>query len=385
MESGQDHWTEREVSSLESIPDGVLRSVARAPRRYVLRYLSTVEEASLSRLGVVVAGLCTADDGRLLASPELYERTQILLHHVHLPALAHQGLLEYDPTTHRARSVQLPEALFDLFDQVVAAEAWVGCPQTDPLDVRPPAPPAPRTPIRSLETLVDEVERTAMTLELYAHDPPENVIGQFLSRNVRTDYHPLPSALSPGFVVLRTADRLVGICHLDVLTSVDNPYIGPPWKRTPERTAYRKFLNLFRDAAFATMDRTRLLATSREIEDRAFRTARGELRAGFQSLSALQAQVPVYRELSEVPGLSIHVYGRPEWVPTEAGQTTVHPIVSEEIGRFWFVAFLDPHGENSCALVAQERDRDEYYGFWTYEHETVREITAYLERTYGDE
>ena len=55
-----------------------------------------------------------------------------------------------------------------------------------------------------------------------------------------------------------------------------------------------------------------------------------------------------------------------------------------EIGSFWFLAFdggSEP--QNACALLAEERSPEAFYGFWTYDEDLVGAIEAYLSSTYG--
>lgn len=381
----RDHydWNAQELSSLESLPDPLFQSLTHPQRQSVLRYLQVAESAPLDRLAEVVTGLSTDGDRHQLATPEAYRRTRLLLHHVHLPRLDHDGLIKYDPMTHRASVRPLPEVVFTLLDVLKPATP-------PPRDRSEPVPklsvprsvPTVTRPLSSLGELLDEVERTQLTLRVFAPDPPESVLSQFVNRNVTVESRSLPPSLAPGFAVVLSDDRIVGFCHLDVLTSLDDLARPPPWGRSPDKTAYTRFLDLFRDSLFATTERTQLLSTSREIEDRAWRGDRGHLYAGFQSLSTLRSQLPVYRELGGRSGLSIHVYGRPDWFPPMIEGVTIHPIASDEIGRFWFVVYRDPDGENSCALVAEERTPDEYYGFWTYEESFVDEIVRYLDATH---
>ena len=50
-----------------------------------------------------------------------------------------------------------------------------------------------------------------------------------------------------------------------------------------------------------------------------------------------------------------------------------------EVKESWFVVF-DGDGDDThkAALVSEERDPGEFYGFWTYEPDLVNEVVAYF-------
>jgi len=72
--------------------------------------------------------------------------------------------------------------------------------------------------------------------------------------------------------------------------------------------AFRDFLDLFDETVFTAYDRRQMLATSREIEDRAWRVCGGALYAGFQSSNALRNQASLYGQFGEKEALTVHVY-----------------------------------------------------------------------------
>ena len=145
-------------------------------------------------------------------------------------------------------------------------------------------------------------------------------------------------------------------------------------------------LSVLDDSLFSSLARRQLLATSREIEDRAYRTGRGTLRVGFQDFGRMRAQVPVYERLAAETDLDVHVYARAGEAPAVPG-VTCHGIPSGrdragEIGRFWLLVFDGGGEHNECALLAEERAPETYYGFWTYDPALVDEIGSYLAETY---
>jgi DICT domain-containing protein len=126
-----------------------------------------------------------------------------------------------------------------------------------------------------------------------------------------------------------------------------------------------------------------MLATAREIEDRAWWVGSGTLYVGFQSLPALEAQASLYETFGERDDLDVHAYISDEWDAPDTDGVVVHTESADEIGDFWFLDFAGGEEDvNKSALVAEERTEDEFYGFWTYEPALVDEITTYLRETY---
>jgi len=299
-----------DARTIEDLANGVVRSIAKPVRRSVLRYLEAVETATVDRLALIATGLSTHGEGQLATAAD-YRRTRIELHHVHLPQLEQAGLLEYDAERREAAIDTVPEGLFAILDDTDALEDRPGrSGGTRPAGSEFEADPVVEIPVSSLRGLIATVEHTQVTVRVFSPKPREEVVSQFINRNVQIDHEPLPSSLSPGFAVV-DRDGALRFCHLDVLTSVDEPPTRVPWDDDTDRTAYRQFLGLFRNSPFATTDRAQLLATSREIEDRAWRVGRGELRAGFQSMSVFRSQAGLYRRLAEDTELDVRVYGRP--------------------------------------------------------------------------
>jgi DICT domain-containing protein len=112
---------------------------------------------------------------------------------------------------------------------------------------------------------------------------------------------------------------------------------------------------------------------------------KGALHSGFQTLSILEPQMDVYTRLAENEGLDVHAYAAPDTdVPSHDTDLTIHVERSDEIRRSWFVVY-DGAGidVNKCALLAEERDPRTFYGFWTYDPDTVDWILDYLETAYG--
>jgi hypothetical protein len=152
------------------------------------------------------------------------------------------------------------------------------------------------------------------------------------------------------------------------------------------RETYEEVLDELDETMFTSYDTERMVAASKEIEDRAWRGAAGELHAGFQTCSRFASQSAVYDHIAERGSLEVHVYAHPEgsegFEPPSG--PALHLSTETEIHDTWFVAY-DGGGVDAakCALLAEERLPGSFYGFWTYDPETVDEVIDYLRTMYA--
>lgn len=223
---------------------------------------------------------------------------------------------------------------------------------------------------------------------------------RFAARNVDVSFRRLPPGGPDPFVVVRDADgphsgiggdeggadrgstaerseseRFRGAVTVATLERL----LAPP-RATDEQVAdavspaYGAVLDLLDDTVFASLSRRQLLATTREFEDRAWRTGDGLLHVGFQTADAFADQQSLYRRLAAGTSLDVHVHLADQRVDTE--EMVVHA-GGEYADRYWFVAFDGP-GDSQCALVAEQRDGDDngYVGAWTYDPDLVAGVVA---------
>lgn len=242
--------------------------------------------------------------------------------------------------------------------------------------------------MEALEEAFDRVARRRTTLEVYAGDAAvaDELERQFATRNVRVTRRPLPSTAGSGFVVVRdVTGAFRGAVGLDRLRAVLSPDPRLPGADTDSEERVAELFEFLAGTLFASYDRRQMLATTREIEDRAWRVDAGTLYVGFQRPAALRAQTPVYDRFARERSVSVRMFVADEWDGEGPAGAEVVSGVADEIGRFWFVVF-DGAGrdENKCGLVAEERIPDEYYGFWTYDPGLVDELVSYLRSRYGD-
>lgn len=235
----------------------------------------------------------------------------------------------------------------------------------------------------SLTELLTELEDRRKTVTVFAHDPQFGVGSCFGARHVTIEYERLPSEETDEFVTVSDGDDFLGSVALSSFRALGAPDIYEPGSEDIVAADLRYLFDLLDDTIFSSFDRRQMLATSREIEDRAVRTGQGTLYAGFQRLSALRDQLETYRLIGRTPGLDVQVYGQPDWDPPTVPGVTVHSLLDEEVRDCWFVAY-DGGGDDlsKCALVAEERFPGQFYGFWTYDSALVDRIIGHIERAF---
>lgn len=235
----------------------------------------------------------------------------------------------------------------------------------------------------SLAELIAGVEDSEKTLVVRNADEAtvESVVDRFADRNVNVTTASTGSG-PPEYVVLSEDDRVLST------TSLAGGSPDGDRTRTPgfDSEPYEPILDELDEMMFTSYDARQMLAASREIEDRAWRTGAGTLYAGFQRYSILERQVPVYEQLGTRPDLDVTAFAVPDAELSEHEATfEVRPERTDEIRDTWFVAFDGGGDEASkCALLAEEREPRRFYGFWTYDPQTVDSVFEHLGETYLD-
>lgn len=225
------------------------------------------------------------------------------------------------------------------------------------------------------EPLFSAIRDTHKTLIVYTTETVDPTLATRLdTQNVTVDHRILRSLDHDGFVIVRDEERFLGAFSLQELLRFLSPPVRKPWELDSLDPAYRAIFDLLDNTVFVSLDRRQLLATSREIEDRAWRVGRGTLYVGFQSLSAFEKQQSMYRQLAETTAIDVHIYLAPDQSADELGHSpvTIHTDSDADVGRYWFLLF-DGGGTEAqkCALVARQDGPETYRGFWTYDPELV--------------
>lgn len=233
---------------------------------------------------------------------------------------------------------------------------------------------------RSLRELRDRARGPTKTVTTYGPDPYadlEPVLDRF---DVALTHEYLPIPESEGYLTVSVDGRSLGSISAAAFGELRDPDRGLPWDAPTRESAFRELVELLAGTTFVMDDRGQLLATAREIEDRALRRGRGRLYASFQSLSAFRAQVPVYERLVGRTDLRAFVFGAPDWDPPDVERVTVRTDGACDLADFWVVAFDGAgDGDAKCAMIAEETEPDEYTGVLTYDPDVVDELTAYLD------
>jgi len=237
----------------------------------------------------------------------------------------------------------------------------------------------------SLSELIAGVEDHEQTLTVFNADA--SVVAElrerFADRNVRVVAETTGSGRPGEFLTLSDEDGVRTATDLDsFFETLDgrDRHLGDEEQRT--------VLDYLDETLFTSWSIQRMVAASREIEDRAGRVGAGALHAGFQTLSTLEGELDLYEGLGE-SGIDVHAYAVPDIDPPEQSAFTLHLDRGEEIARSWFVVFDDgtetasDRPTQKCALLAEEREPREFYGFWTYDPATVDYIVDHLETRYG--
>jgi hypothetical protein len=228
----------------------------------------------------------------------------------------------------------------------------------------------------SLRSVIDGVEGSEKTLTVY--DADDALVAElreyFASQQVVVKEGTAVGGPA-GFATLSEDDRLLTAIDLDDLST---PFAGGD----DLNAAFQTLLEHLDGTTFSSYDTGQMVATSREIEDRAWRAGAGQLHAGFQYFSALASQESVYSRLAE-RDLDVHVYAAPDGTEIDLSGVTVHAESVTEITDTWFVAFDGGDTpSDKCALLAEERQPDAYYGFWTYDPGIVDRILTHLTEQY---
>ncbi|MFC5970012.1 DICT sensory domain-containing protein [Halomarina salina] len=232
----------------------------------------------------------------------------------------------------------------------------------------------------SLSELISGVEAHEMTLTVFnsESDAADTLREHFADRNlVVTEGNSLEGP--QDYVVLSKGDEFLTAANLDEV-------LDPSLDTEPhfEAEGRKAILDHLDETMFTSYDARQMVSASREIEDRAWRVGAGQLHAGFQNVSIIESQLDVYEQLATRPNLDVHAYGYPDDAVPDHEGFTVHVERTDEIANSWFVVY-DGAGvdSNKCALLAEEREPRQFYGFWTYGPDTVDWIIDHLTSTYG--
>jgi hypothetical protein len=242
----------------------------------------------------------------------------------------------------------------------------------------------------SLIELIAGVEAHEATLTVFNADPAvtDELREYFADRNVRIVDDQTASGPEEFAVLARDGEFVTAVTVDDLLSgSGGDGTEGAEGERGDPGSGARvgrPVLDHLDETMFTSYSREDMVAASREIEDRAWRVGDGALHAGFQTLDVLTGEADTYDLLGEKERLDVHAYAADEGEAPDVEHYTVHVGETAEIRETWFVAYDGGGYEDAkCALLAEERAPGEFYGFWSYDPETVDYIIDYLTERYG--
>ncbi|WP_324662662.1 DICT sensory domain-containing protein [Haloarcula sediminis] len=230
------------------------------------------------------------------------------------------------------------------------------------------------------DTVLEEFADADTSFTVYAEADPA-ITSWFETHGVTVESRPLgPSGPEP-FLAIEKRGEFAGALPLEAVGDLLAPPLARPGDSADASEGYQVLFEALDETVYRALNRRQLLAVSREIEDRAYRSGTGELRVSFQRFSAFESQLPVYRRLAADTSVDIHLYGAPDWTPPEIAGITYHEVAGE-LERYWLLAFAG--ADHPCGLLAQEGD-DGYTGYWTDDGAFVGAILDELAGAVDDE
>jgi len=228
----------------------------------------------------------------------------------------------------------------------------------------------------TLREIIRDIERRERTLTLF--DPPPGLTRElrehFVAQQVVVES--AAAGQAPGGYAVLSEDGTA-------LAAVEIGDLDPPFGA--ETADVLDELHGYMDhTSFSSYDAEQLRATSREIEDRAWRAATGSIHAGFRTVETMAAEAEVYARLAATD-LDVHAYAVPDGRRDgpDLGDATVHLTRSDEVRHTRFVAFDGGRvPTDRCVLLAEPREDDRFVGVWTYDDDTVDAVVRHLERQY---
>lgn len=242
-----------------------------------------------------------------------------------------------------------------------------------------------------LREIVATVEGTQPTLSLLNVDAPADVLdavtGYFGPRHVVLRRLETDSNGPKNVALLHEGETFLASNSLRELYQFADPVVGVNTAEDIDAVAIPAVVRQLDDTTFSDYGKERMIIASREVEKRAWRAGSGTVHAGFQRLSLVASQQPIYAKLVDAE-LDVHVYGVPDADPVSGpvpDGVTPHGFETAEIAESWFVVFDgDGDDDEKAALLARETaETNTYRGFWTYRADVVDTILDRLHDQYA--
>lgn len=236
----------------------------------------------------------------------------------------------------------------------------------------------------TLADVIDRVGRSGQTLTVLNHAGPGSALDDLEAHlgvgNVELRAEETASGRPADVALLHDGDGVLAASDAgDVLDAArfDPAAIDPDAFGEISRPEVLRRIDA---RTFTSYEKGRMVAASREVEQLAWRTGRGELLAGFQRLSRLDEQWPVYEKLGNA-GVSARAYGIDDREPgpehPNVEPVGIDPDGNGEVADVWFVAFRDGDG-TGAVLLAEEVEPGRFRGFWSYRGEFVDAVADHV-------
>lgn len=238
----------------------------------------------------------------------------------------------------------------------------------------------------ALADVIEDVEGQRKTLTVFNPDANDTILADlaeyFETQNVTITGEQTPSGKPSGFATLTRDGEFLAATSLDTLRELLETTPTGDDGLGIDDSAYHELLQYVKETTFTSYSKAQMIQASKEIEDRAYRHASGELHAGFQFGSIMEGQQETYEQLADVD-LEIHTYATPDGTDPRFDGVEVHLEDIEELRESWFVVYDgDGNDQFKSALLAEEREPNAYFGFWTYDPGIVDRIVEYLHASY---
>lgn len=238
----------------------------------------------------------------------------------------------------------------------------------------------------ALADVIAAVENQRKTLTVFNPDDDDDIVSElseyFETQNVTVRAEHTESGRPDGFATLTYDEEFLAATPLDKLRDlVESTPTGPDGVGIDD-SEFEELLQYLKETTFTSYSKAQMTRASKEIEDRAWRFEHGQLHAGFQFGSIMESQRDTYEHLAD-RALDVHMYAAPNGTEPRFDDVEVHIEDIEELRSSWFVVF-DGAGEDlhKCALLAEERSPNQFFGFWTYDPGIVDEILTHLRTRY---
>jgi hypothetical protein len=262
---------------------------------------------------------------------------------------------------------------------------------------------------------VEESSHSLLVANRASPDPIQNVIETtFADQPIRVEERDIPDVESDTVLLVEDGEVLAtsplsALRDTIVMVNADLYRTGARGIANLDLPAVIKRLHdvrfSLRGYPKSNTEKLILVVISRYIEQVAARNGRGRHRASFQHLSRIRDERgtrQVYDHLADT-AVDVHVYGIPDWVPSESLGVTAHGGYTDDFRDSWFVLFTPERGagrpatdgastvasdrstttrsdRGPVALLAIEEEPQVWDAFWTFDPSLVADLNAYIAR-----